>query len=99
MLMILCKNTCALLHVISLIDWPKHVQCRSRGCLERSGDRKPTVGLTVGLGTTVTLCQMWEIWSRLLGFNYAAKDFASQAEQPEAECLANGLDVDRFFLG
>ena len=43
--MILCKDVHALLHVISLVDWPKHVKSRSGGCLERSGDRKP-YGLT-----------------------------------------------------
>ena len=51
--MILCKDVHALLHVISLVDWPKHVKCRSGGCLERFGDRKPTVRVTVA--TTVTL--------------------------------------------
>ena len=53
--MILCKDVHALLHVISLVDWPKHVKSRSGGCLDRSGDRKVTVWLTVGI--TVTLSQ------------------------------------------
>ena len=26
--MILCKDVHALLHVISLVDWPKHVKCQ-----------------------------------------------------------------------
>ena len=43
-LMILCKDVHALLHVISLVDWPKHVKSQSGGCLERSGDRKLTAG-------------------------------------------------------
>ena len=54
--MILCKDVHALLHVISLVDWPKLVKSRSGGCLERSGDRKPQVQVTVD--TTVILSQM-----------------------------------------
>ena len=34
-----CQATQALLHVISLVDWPKHVKSRSGGCLDQSGDR------------------------------------------------------------
>ena len=32
-----------LAQVISLVGWPKLVKSRSGGCLDRSGDRRPTV--------------------------------------------------------
>ena len=38
--------------MISLVGWPKLVKSRSGGCLERSGDRKPAVRMTVD--TTVS---------------------------------------------
>ena len=42
--------------MISLVGWPKPVKSRSGGCLERSGDGKPTVLMNVA--TTVNLSQI-----------------------------------------
>ena len=42
-----CHGPHALLHVISLVDWPKHVKSGSGGCLERSADRMVTASPTV----------------------------------------------------
>ena len=39
MTVILCKDSHVLLHVFSLVDWPKPVKSGSGGCLEWCGDR------------------------------------------------------------
>ena len=38
MIVILCKDSHVLLHVFSLVDWPKPVKSGSGGCLEWCGD-------------------------------------------------------------
>ena len=48
----------SLLHVTTLVDWPKHIKSRSGGCLERHGDCKPNRKYNRELFAIANCCQL-----------------------------------------
>ena len=90
--MILCKDVHALLHVISLVDWPKHVKYRSPACMLCAWT-EPLSCLCLSVNCLSVNClEFAEAPTRILRFLYPVDIGITTATSPALDIAALCLD-------